>query len=294
MSTEDAPVTVPLLRRLACVVPATAGVAAVLWAASRDNDDFCGTVGECIGSSFNDLVALVVAVPFAALMLRLLGVPRVVLHTLAALVLGGTLWFAAGELLRALDPDRPYDALLPLPLALAVGMLTGVASTYLVGPGGRGWARLAIPAGVLVVAIATSTASAQVGQADRVDEIAAVPVTLYAPVVEGHSPSYGSGDTDSVRLSYSFDLDAGHVFLSVTLLPTPDGSLCDADGVLVGPDCAQQGDVMRDTGPSGYGSVGLVRGDTALVADFDTDDLDPDDVLEALREAPVAEPADLI
>jgi len=294
MSTQTAPVTVPLRRRLACVVPATAGVAAVLWAASRDNDDFCGTVGECIGLSFNDLIALAVAVPVAALMFRLLDVPRVVLHTLAALVLGGTLWFTAGELMRVLDPDRSYDAPLPLPVALAVGVLAGVAATYLVSPGGRGWARLAIPAGVLVVAVATSAASAQVADADRVDEIAAVPVTLYAPVVEGHSPRYGSGARGSVRLSYSFEVDSGHVFLSVTLIPSPHGSLCDADRVFVGPDCVQQGDVMRDLGPAGYGSVGLVRGDTALVADFDTEDLDPDEVLEALRDAPVAEAADLV
>lgn len=294
MSTQTAPVTMPFRRRLACVVPATAGAAAVLWAASRDNDDFCGTVGECLGLSFNDLLALAVAVPLAALMLRLLEVPRVILHTLTALVLGWTLWFSGGELLRAVDPDRSYDAPLPLPVALAIGVLTGVASTYVVSPGGRRWARLAIPAGALVVAVATSAASAQVAQADRVDEIATVPVTLYAPVVEGHSPSDGSGATDSVRLSYSFDVDSGHVFLSVTLIPSPDGSLCDAEGVFVGPECVQQGDVMRDPGSSGYASVGLVRGDTALVADFDTDDLDPEDVLQALRGAPVAEADDLV
>ncbi|MGH3348137.1 MAG: hypothetical protein ACRDO4_14250 [Nocardioides sp.] len=292
--TAPAPATSSLRHRLACVIPASAGVAAVRWAASRDNDDFCGTVGECLGLSFNDAVALAIAVPFAALMLRLLHVPRVILHTLTALVLGGTLWFACDELLRALDPDRSYDALLPLPFALAVGVLTGVASTYVVGPGGRGWARLGIPGGALVVAVATSAASAQVAQADRVDEIAAVPVTLYAPVVAGHGPSDGSGSEDSVRLSYSFDVDTGHVFLDVTLIPTPDGSLCDAEGVFVGPDCVQQGDIMRDPGSSGYASVGLVRGDTALVADFDTDDLDPDDVLEALRDASVAEADDLV
>ncbi len=294
MSTRTAPVTVPLRRRLACVVPATAGVAAVLWAASRDNNDFCGTVGECLGLSFNDLLTLVLAVPFAALMLRLLGVPRVILHTMAALVLGGPLWYIAGELPRVLDPDRPYDALLPLPAAVAVGVLTGVASTYLVSPGGLRWVRLAIPAVVLLATVATSAASDQVAQADRIEEIAAVPVTLYAPVFEGHSPSYGSSATGSVRLSYSFEVGADRTYVSVTLIPAPDGSLCDADGVFVGPECVQQGEVMRDPGSAGYASVGLVRGDTALVADFDTDDLDPDDVLEALRDAPVAEPSDLV
>jgi len=293
MSTLTSPAPTSLRRRLACVVPATAGVAAVLWAASRDNDDYCGTVGECLGSSFNDLVALAVAVPFAALMLRLLQVPRVLLHTLAAMILGGTLWFTASELPRVLDPDRPYDALLPLPIALAVGVLTGVAATYVVSAGGRGWARLAIPAVVLVAAVATSAASAQAAHADRVEEIAAVPVTLYAPVIEGHAPSHGSGATDSVRLSYSFEVEAGHAFLSVTLIPSPDGSLCEAETVTAGPDCVHQGDAMRDLGTSGYGRVGLVRGDTALLADFDTEDLDPDEVLAALRDAPVAAPEDV-
>ncbi|HEX6149966.1 hypothetical protein [Nocardioides sp.] len=294
MRTETANADPRLTYRLACVVPATVGVAVALWAASRDNGDYCGTVGECLGLSLNDLVALAFAVPFAALLLRLLEVPRVMLHTAASLVLGGTLWFTADELLRVLAPGRSYDAVLPLPVALAVGVLTGAASTYLVGPGGHRWVRLAIPAGGLIVAVATSLASAHAAHAHRVDEIAAVPVTLYTPVVEGHRPSYSSGADDSVRLSYSFDGHAGHVFLSVTLIPTPGGSLCDAEGIIVGPECVQEGDVMRDLDPSGYGSVGLVRGDTALVADFTTDDLDPDDVLDALRDAPVGAPADLV
>ena len=80
MSLDTASTRERLSYRLACVVPATVGVAIVHWAATRDNDDYCGTVGECLGLSFNDLIALALAVPFAALMLRLLQVPRVLLH----------------------------------------------------------------------------------------------------------------------------------------------------------------------------------------------------------------------
>ncbi len=293
MSVQTATAPRRLAYRVACIVPATVGVAVVLWAASRDNDDYCGTVGECLGLSFNDLVALALAVPLASLVLRLLRVPRVLLHTVTALVLGGTLWYAAEELLRALDPGRSYDALLPFPLAAAIGALTGVASTYLVGPGGRRLVRLTIPAVALAVAFGSSFASAQATSAHRVDQIAAAPVTLYAPDIDGHGPDYAYGSEESVRLSYSFENATGRVFMSVTLVPTPAGSLCDAEQIIVGPDCRQEGDVMRELDSSGYGTVGLVRGDTALVADFTTDDLDPDDVLEALRSAPVRAPADL-
>jgi hypothetical protein len=279
--------------RLACLAPATVCVAVVLWAASLDNDDYCGTVGECLGLSFNDLLALIVAVPFAALMLRLLKVPRVLLHTATTLVLGGLLWFTADQLLRALDPGRPYDAQLPLALAVAVGALTGVASTYLVGPGGRRPVRLVIPVLALAVALGSSFASAQATRAHRVDRIAAAPVTLYAPVIDGHGPDYAYGSEESVRLSYSFENATGRVFMSVTLVPAPEGSFCDAERIIVGPDCRQEGDVIQDFDSSGYGTVGLVRGDTALVAAFTPDDLEPDDVLDALRTAPVRSPADL-
>ena len=293
MSLDTASTRERLSYRLACVVPATVGVAIVHWAATRDNDDYCGTVGECLELSFNDLIALALAVPFAALMLRLLQVPRVLLHTMAALVLGGTLWYIADEVLRALDPGRPYDAQLPLALAVVIGALTGVASTYLVGPGGRRYVRLAIPVLTLVAAFGSSFASAQATSAHRVDRIAAAPVTLYAPVIDGHRPDYAYGTEGSVRLSYAFDNATGRVYISVTLVPTPAGSLCDAEPIIVGPDCRQEGDVIRALDASGYGTVGLVRGDTALVADFTTDNLDPDDLLDALRTAPVQSPAEL-
>ena len=294
MSPETATASERLNDRLVRVLPATVGVAVILWAASRDNDDYCGTVGECLGLSFNDLVALALAVPFAALLLRLLKVPRVLLHTVTALVLGGTLWYAAEGLLRALDPGRSYDALLPLPLVVAIGALTGVAATYLVGPGGRRLVRLVIPALVLAVAFGSSLETAQATRAYRIDRIAAAPVTLYAPVIDGHGPDYAYGSEKSVRLSYSFENATGRVFLSVTLVPTPEGSLCDAERIIVGPDCRQEGYVMRDIDSSGYGAVGVIRGDTVLLADFTTDNLDPDDVLDALRTAPVQAPDDLV
>lgn len=293
MTLQTASAQLGLASRLVRVVPATVGVAVVLWAASRDNDDYCGTVGDCLALSFNDLVALAFAVPLAALMLRLLAVPRVLLHTLAALVVGGTLWYTADQLLRVVDPGRQYDAQLPLAVSVAVGALTAPATTYLVGPGGLRSVRVAIPAVVLLVAFASSFASAQATRTHRVERVSAAPVTLYAPVLEGHGPTYTYGAEDSVRLSYTFQNASGRVYASVTLVPVPDGSLCAAESIVVGPDCRQEGDVMWDVDSAGYATIGLIRGDTALVADFSTDNLEPDDVLTALRAAPVREPDDL-
>ena len=256
-----------LSQRLLRVVPLALVASLACWAASRNNDDFCGTVGECIGLSFDDLVVIVLIVVATPLLLRALGVPRVVLHTLVALFVGVTLWYAADELLRALDPDRPYDALTPLPAALAAGFLAGAAAGYVSGPEHRRSLRLAVPVAVVVVALVAGAASSQASQEDRIAEFDAVPVTLYAPVVAGQGPTDAYASPDAIHLSYALDIAGDRSYLSVTLVPT--------------------------SAEPPLGELVVVRDETTLVAGFDADDLDPAEVERALRDAPVAAPADL-
>ncbi len=256
-----------LPQRLLRVVPVVLLASAAYWMATLDNDDFCGTVGECLGLSFDDLVVIVIALIAGPIVLRLLRVPRVLLHTVVAVLATSTLWYAAGEMLRVLDPDRSYDALVPLTAALAAGLLGGVTAAYVAGAGGRRTPRVAVLVAVVLVAVGASAASEHASREDRIAEIAAVPVTLYVPIIAGQGPTDASASTDTVSLSYTLEVGAERHFLVVALVPS-----------------------SAEPPP---GEVVVVRGETTLVAGFDVEELDPDQVTQALRDAPVAEPEDL-
>jgi len=90
---------------------------------------------------------------------RLLGVPRVLLHTLVAVLATSTLWYAAGEILRVLDPDRSYNALVPLPAALAAALLGGVTAAYVAGEGAGRTPRVAALLAVALIGVAAGVAS---------------------------------------------------------------------------------------------------------------------------------------
>lgn len=287
-----------LPQRLPRVVPVVLAGVLLCWSATFNNDDDCSDFGVCLGQAFDDLLVLAIAVPAVAIGLRVLRVPRVLLHTLAGLAIGVALWVSAGETLHALDPDRRYDAVLPAWLAVAVGGLTGAGATYVVGPGraNRGLllGRIAVPMLALACAFAAVVAAEQVAEQHRIDELAAAPVTLYAPAIAGSGPTSAYASADGVRLSYSVPVDGGSVYVSMELVPTPAGPLCEALVVAPGPDCVEDGETLRRSlEDGGYTTVALVRGGTTLVADFDSDGLDPDDVLRALRDAPVVSAEEL-
>ena len=288
-----------LPQRLSRVVPVVLAGVLLCWSATLNNDDECSDLGVCLGQAFDDLLVLAIAVPAVAVGLRLLRVPRVLLHTLAGLAIGVALWVAAGQTLHALDPDRSYDAVLPVWLAVAVGGLTAAGATYVVGPGraprGLLLGRIAVPLLALACAFAAVVAAERVAQQHRIDELAAAPVTLYAPDIAGSGPTAAYVSADGVRLSYSVQVDGGSGYVSMELVPTPAGPLCEALVVAPGPDCVEDGETLRRSlgEAGGYTTVALVRGGTTLVADFDGDGLNPDDVLQALRDAPVVSAEDL-
>lgn len=279
--------------RLLRVLPVTLLAVLAFWAATLNNDDYCGTVGECLSDAFDDVTTLAIVIPIVGVTLRLLGTGRVLLHLLTLVVVGGSLWYGAGELLRALDPTRSYEALLPFPVVLAVGVITGVAATYVVGPGGGRTAKVVVAVLTLVFPVGAQLASDSAQRRADIDQIKALGITVYAPVLDGHRHEYGYASEDAVRLSYSFEVEEGTTFADVTLLPAPAGSLCEVERSFAGPECTQVGDTMRDSSP-GSASVGLVRGDTALIAKFDAADLDAEAVLAALRDAPVVDAEDLL
>jgi hypothetical protein len=287
-----------LHHRLLRVVPVVLVGVLLCWSATLNNDSECRDLGACLGQAFDDLLVLVIAVPGVAIGLRLLHVPRVLLHTLAGLAIGLPLWVAAGETLRALDPERSSDAAMPIWLVLAVGLLTALAATYVVGPGrsttGPLLGRIAVPLLALACAFVAVVAAEQVAQQHRVDELADAPVTLYAPVIAGAGPGSAYASSDGVRMSYSPDVDGASVYVSLELVPSPAGSLCEAL-VTPGGDCVEDADTLRRGlgGESAYTTVALVRGETTLVADFSADELDPADVLQALRDAPVVSAEEL-
>lgn len=281
-----------LPQRLLRVVPVVLLALVACWAATLNNDDFCGTVGECIGLSFDDLVVLVLLVPAAAVAFRMLHLDRVLLLSAAAAGFGGMLWYAAGELLLAVDPGRSYDALLPLSVVLGVALLTAAAATVIVGPGGSVRLQIGAFLAMAAVTVGAGFAAGSAVRTERIGGISAAPVTLYAPVVAGSSPEYRSVSGDGVRLSYSVELDGQHAYLAVELVPAPTGSLCSELVTYADPGCTEEGDVMRNPGEI-FAEVAVVRGDTALVAQYDADELDPDDLVDAMRSAPIGTAAEL-
>lgn len=289
-------VRMTLLQRLTRVVPVVVAAALLCWSATLNNDDDCGTIGDCLGLAFDDLFILALAVPAGAVALRLLRVPRVLLHTLAASLLGAVLWGAAGELLRAVDPGRPHDAVLPVWVAVLVGAAAAVAASFVVGPGrGTGreaMVRVAVPLFVVGLTAGSAYASERAAREQLIDELAAAPVTLYAPVIAGQAPEYAYASTRGVRMSYSVDVAGEHAYVAVELVPTPAGPLCAEVVVAAGPECVQQGDTMRNPSET-LSDLALVRGDTTLVAQIDAERLDPEAVLQALHDAAVATPEGL-
>jgi hypothetical protein len=292
-------VRMSLPQRLLRVVPLVLAGALLCWAATLNNGSECGDIGTCLGQAFDDVLVLVIAVPGVAIGLRVLHVPRVLLHTLASLAVGLPLWVAAGETLRALDPERSYDAALPIWLVPAVAVLTAVAATYVVGPGRSTRAlllgRIAVPLVALACAFAAVVAADRTAAQHRIDELAAAPVTLYAPTIAGSGPRSAYASTDGVRMSYFPEVDGSSGYVSLELVPTPTGSLCEALVTIPSSDCIEDGETLRSTleGGGGYAEVALVRGTTTLHADFDVDELDPDDVLRALRDAPLVSAEEL-
>ena len=130
--------------RLLRVVPVTLVVGLALWWRSLDNDDYCGNVGECLGTAFDDLAVIAVSLLLGPMLLWACRLPRVATHTAAVALVLGSLWFGATELTVALDPDARYDAPPPLAVALIVSAASAVAATYAAGPGGRWQPRLAV------------------------------------------------------------------------------------------------------------------------------------------------------
>jgi hypothetical protein len=291
-------VRMTLPKQLLRVVPVVLAGVLLCWSATLNNGSECNDLGVCLGQVFDDLVVLVIAVPGVAIGLRVLHVPRVLLHTLASLAVGLPLWIAAGETLRALDPERSYDAALPIGLALAVGVLTALAATYVVGPARTTrvllLGRIAVPLVALAFAFAAVVAADRVAEQHRIDELAAAPVTLYAPTIAGSGPGSAYASTDGVRMSYFPEVDGSSGYVSLELVPTPTGSLCEALVTIPSSDCTEDGRTLRSSlDGGGYAEVALVRGSTTLHADFNADGLDPDDVLRALRDAPVVSAEEL-
>jgi len=252
-----------LLPRLSRVLPVTLLAALVCWAATANNDDYCGTVGECLGTAFDDVVTLVVVVPLTGLALRLLRVPSAGLHTLVLLLVGGPLWYAATELLVALDPGRDGDRPLPLLLVLLVAVVTGSAGSYAAGPGGRWPGRALVPVVAIGLAVVAHLAADRALEQDRVAELTAVPVTLYSPRLAGELPDLVHASGGSVHLGYTLEVGGRTTYADVDLVPAP-----------------LEEELLA-------GQVALVRGDTVLVADVDPAALDRVEVLQALRDAPV-------
>jgi hypothetical protein len=287
---------VDLAGRLARVVPVAALVATAPWLATRNDAEECTNVGVCLGQHLDQAVVWLPLLPVAWLTLRLLKVDHAALTTLAAGAYGALGWQLMRSVQHGLDPAASSDAPPPVWAAWLVGGLAGALATVVLAAPGRGWVNVVLAVGAPLVLLGllrpVGTWSDEQGRLERVDQVAAAPVTLYRPVISGVVPrAYPS--QDGVFLSYTIGAGAESTYPSVRLLPTAGGDLCATLADPLDP-CTSDGTTMR-AGTGEYVEVAVVRGDTTLHAQsLETATLDVDTVVEALRTAPVVSADDLV
>lgn len=277
---------VDLSARLARVLPVSLLVALAPWWAALNDDDDCRLLSECLSQGADQLVVLLMLLPFSWVALRLLRVPRSAL----VILVGGVLGFVGWRLVR----DAQHAGVLPPELGppplwsvLLVSLVAGVVATAVVGPGRGGLVvRLGVPV-LLAASLWPLGAWADDAAARReVEDIAAAAVTTYRPVIAGEGPRGASRSGDVIFLSYTISNGSDITFPRVRLLPTPDGDLC-TELAVTASDCTSDGTLLR-VGSGAFVEVALVRGGTTLHAQWiETRQLDVDEVIGALRTAPV-------
>lgn len=259
-----------LRERLARVVPVTLLVSVALSLASLDNDDYCGTVGECLGTAFDDAAVIALSLLLGPLLLWASRLPRVLAHTAAAAVALGSLWYAAGELRLALVPGLDHDAPTPWVAALLVGTLAALAATYAVGPGGRWQVRVVVLAATPLLAVLAHLVAEQLQASGEAAELERSGLVLYSPVIAGEGPERASVLDGTVQLSYRLEGDDGPS--TVTLTITEESlDLVDLEG-----------------------RVEVVREGGVLTADFDPRVVTEDEVRSALEQADPVPAAELL
>lgn len=255
-----------LRERLARVLPVTLLVSLALSIASLDNDDYCGTVGECLGTAVDDVAVVGLSLLLGPLLLWACRLPRLLAHTAAVVVALGSLWYAAGALRLALAPDTDYDAPLPWVVALLVGALAAGAAAYAVGPDGPWQTRLAVLAATPLLAAGAHLLAEQLQVTGEAADLERTGLTLYTPVIAGEEPSRVSVVDGTVELSYTLE-GPSTVYLTISEEPL---DLVDLEGRV---------EVEREGG--------------VLTADFDPRVLTEDEVRTALEQADPRPASDL-
>lgn len=256
-----------LRHRLLRVVPITLVCAVALWWRTLDNDDYCGTVGECLGTALDDAAVIGLSLLLGPLLLWALRLPRVLAHTAAVALALGSLWYAATEAVTGSGSDRP----LPLVVALAVTVVAAVAATYGVGPGGDWRARVAVLVAAPLLATAAHLLVEQRQVSGEAAELEGTGLVLYTPVIAGEGPHHAYVLDGVVNLSYTVELEERLTSVDVMV-------------------SEEQLDV-----PAVNGRVEVEREGAVLTADFDPASLDGDEIRTALEQAeprPASELAD--
>lgn len=255
--------------RLLRVLPVTVVVGLALAIASLDNDDYCGTVGECLGAAFDDAAVIGLSLLLGPLVLWAFRLPRVLAHTAALVVALGSLWYAASELQLAFVPGTGYDAPMPWLVALLVGALAACAATYAAGPAGRWQTRLAVLAATPLLATGAHLVGEQVQLSGEAADLEQTGLVLYTPVIAGEEPRTVSVLAGTVELSYTVEEDGRPSSVYVTISETP----------------LDLGDLE--------GRVEVAREGGVLTADFDPRVLTEEEVRSALEQADPRPASDL-
>lgn len=272
------------------------------YAADRAQEPSCRVVGDCLGQAITALLlsGLILVVTAVGLV-----VARFPARDYLLLPLYAGLAYVAG---RAVGRAREWYLGFPnefhfpavgwwiwVPVMLACLVVSWLAVRQARTPW---WLRITAPVLVAALIAATLLAAERAERAQRAAEIAAVPVTYYRPVLPRSKPTQAAAFSGNVHLYYQASEPTS--FPGVTLIPAQGRNTCEvvAKATVLGlRDEACTGDEFVSTEDEhttyGYHAAVLRRGDTVLIAYDRNDGITADELLTALRTAPVSTPAEL-
>lgn len=264
-----------------------------LWQAEKECDDGFACLGDAfVAAAFTMLVAPVVI----WLLLRLFGVPRAFLVSLVTVTVGHVLADGAAKIQQARQPELGSEApMAPWWVYVVVAVASAVLGIAVAGGGEWGiFVRVGAALLVLLAFVVVEGWLTAARTEHRQSELAEVPVTPYLPDLGPHSePQLALASDRGITIDFSYEDPAGGAwdFPEVVLTPTTGNGPC-ADAETAGFYASFDGSACVPTrdgfvAHDGYNDyVGVVRGQTTLMARYDASVLDEDAVAEALRDAP--------
>ena len=298
VAASNAPVTAakPRLPLWPAIVLVGVLASVPLMLADRGNTRPCWELSTCMGQGITSGLAFLSIGPLLLIGMLIAGFPRrdywlllvapVLTGCSLAAVLTGRRWV----LDFTVDGHPPAAPALVWVLATTAPIVASWIAVRLT-PTPRWW-RIIAPVTVLALALGIVWGSREAEHAKLVRQIAAVPVTLYRPTLPNTTLHQAAANQNPTAVSLYYQ---GTSYATVYLIPLAGSTPCQTIRQLnvYGLDEKRcTGDEFTSTDGS-YAAAMLRRGDTVLAASAHSPGLTPEQLLEALRNAPTTDAATL-